>query len=66
MFLYCDNFSEAQVAAAAKALPGRVYYTARGRKYITVADIPAQDKDKLEPIFLVLDALRAAASGADS
>jgi hypothetical protein len=57
--MYIDDLTDAQLRAAVKALPGRVYYSARGKKYLTISD--TDDAAPLEDIFLVLDALRDAA-----
>ena len=59
VLMYIDGLSDAQLRAAVKALPGRVYYSARGKKYLTISD--TDDGAPLEDIFLVLDALRDAA-----
>ena len=59
VLMYIDDLTDAQLRAAVKALPGRVYYSARGKKYLTISD--TDDAAPLEDIFLVLDALRDAA-----
>ena len=54
--MYIDDLNEEQLKAAARSIPGRVFYSARGKKYLTISDTPADDP--LPDIFTVLDALR--------
>ena len=56
VLMYIDDLNEEQLKAAAKSIPGRVFYSARGKKYLTISDTPADDP--LPDIFTVLDALR--------
>ena len=58
VLMYIDGLSEDQLRAAVRTIPGRVFYSARGKKYLTISDTDAGDP--LEDIFAVLDALRAA------
>ena len=64
VLMYIDGLSDTQLKAAVKALPGRVYYSARGKKYLTISD--TDDGAPLEDIFLVLDALRDAAGASEA
>ena len=61
VLMYIDGLSEEALRAAAKALPGRVFYSARGKSYLTISDVDPQDP--LEDVFAVLDALREAQTG---
>ncbi len=57
VLMYSDGLSDDQLRAAAKAIPGRVFYSAKGKKYLTISDVSAEDP--LDDIFTVLDALKA-------
>ena len=61
VLMYIEGLSEEALRAAAKALPGRVFYSARGKSYLTISDVDPQDP--LEDVFAVLDALREAQTG---
>ena len=63
VLMYKDDLTEEQLRAAAKALPGRVFYSARGKKYLTVSGASAEDP--LDDIFTVLDVLRELAENRD-
>ncbi len=56
ILLYGDNFSDLQIRNAVAELPGRVYYSARGKKYLAV-DVK-NGEDPIESVFAVLDVLR--------
>ena len=58
--IYCESFTDAQIKAAASCLPGRVYYAAKGKKYLTLEDRAGEKP--LEGLFTVLDALHEAAA----
>ena len=56
VLMYIDKLPEESLRAAAKSLPGRVFYSARGKSYLTISDVDPQEP--LEDVFTVLDALR--------
>ncbi len=60
VLLYGDSYNEQMVRKAVAALPGRVYYSARGKSYLAI-DLK-NGEEPLEPVFAVLDALREARS----
>ena len=60
VLLYGDAYNEQMVRKAVAALPGRVYYSARGKSYLAI-DLK-NGEEPLEPVFAVLDALREARS----
>ena len=59
VLLYNEELTPDQVKAAVKSLPGRVYYTARGRKYVTIERVGGEEP--LDAIFKVIDAVRETA-----
>ncbi|MBR3355209.1 MAG: DEAD/DEAH box helicase, partial [Oscillospiraceae bacterium] len=56
VMLYCDSFSNEQIKRAVGELPGRVYYAAKGKKYLAISLL--SDENPLEAIFKILDVLR--------
>lgn len=54
--LYCDSFNNEQIKRAVAELPGRVYYAAKGKKYLAISLL--NDENPLEAIFKILDVLR--------
>ena len=56
VLMYCDCLTDEQIRRAVAAVPGRVYYAAKGKKYLAVSLLSGEDP--LEPIFKVLDVLR--------
>ena len=59
VLLYCDCLTNEQIKRAVGELPGRVYYAARGKKYLAISLL--NDENPLEPIFKILDVLRETA-----
>ncbi|MBQ8996178.1 MAG: transcription-repair coupling factor [Oscillospiraceae bacterium] len=59
VLLYCDAFTSEQIKNAVSELPGRVYYAARGKKYLAI-DLRTGE-EPLESIFKILDVLRETA-----
>ena len=56
VLMYCDTLTDEQIKKAVSAIPGKVYYAAKGKKYLAVS--LSGTEDPLDPIFRVLDALR--------
>ena len=59
VLLYCDSLSSEQIKRAVAELPGRVYYAARGKKYLSINLLSGEDP--LEAIFKIIDVLRETA-----
>ena len=59
VLLYCDSLSNEQIKRAVAELPGRVYYAARGKKYLSINLLSGEDP--LEAIFKIIDVLRETA-----
>ncbi len=59
VLLYNEDLTPDQVKAAVKSIPGRVYYTARGRKYVAIERVGGEEP--LDAIFKVIDAVRETA-----
>lgn len=60
VLMYCDDYSTEQVKNAVSEIPGRVFYAAKGKKYLAIS--LKSGENPLDPIFKILDVLRETAA----